>query len=119
MPGLNSQPLRQRRGAHRIQVNLPVRYNSEAVGLAGWVANLSRIGLFLRSELLDGTGKEGRVSFALPDERQPVALRGRALRVHDGATCPGMAIRFTQVPDSVQRKLAMFMQKRQRFPTHP
>ena len=30
-----------------------------------------------------------------------MALRGQVVRVHDGALCPGMAIRFTQVPDGV------------------
>jgi len=113
------QPVPERRGAHRVQVNLPARYNSEAVNLAGWVANLSRIGLFLRSDLLDQAGAEVSISFELPDEAQPLALRGRVVRVHEGATCPGMAIRFTQVPDGVERKLAMFMRKRHRFTTHP
>ncbi len=85
----------------------------------GWVANLSRNGMFLRSEFLDEAGAEVNVSFALPDEAQPVALRGKVVRVNDGALCPGMAIRFTQVPDGVKRKLAMFMRKRQDGSTHP
>ena len=102
-----------------MQVNLPARYSSEGVSLVGWVANLSRNGMFLRSEFLDEAGVDVSVSFALPGEEQPVALRGHVVRVHEGALCPGMAIRFTQVPDGVQRKLAMFMQKRQRLPSQP
>ncbi len=119
MPDLTSHPLLERRGARRLQVNLPARYNSEATSLVGWVANLSRNGLFLRSEFLDEAGVEVSVSFELPGESHPVALRGEVVRVHEGTVCPGMAIRFTQVPDGVQRKLAMFMQKRHRFSTHP
>jgi hypothetical protein len=56
------------------------------------------------------------VSFELPDEAQPVALRGQVVRVDDGVLCPGMAIRFTQVPDGVQQKLVMFLRKRRSFP---
>jgi hypothetical protein len=87
--------------------------------LLGWVANLSRNGLFLRSEFLDAAGTDVSISFELPGEAQPVALRGQVVRVHDGALCPGMAVRFTLVPDGVQRKLAMFMQKRHRFSGYP
>jgi hypothetical protein len=116
---LTPQPLRERRRTRRLQVNLPARYNSEAVSMGGWVANLSRNGLFLRSECLDEAGADVSVSFELPDEPQPVALRGLVVRVDDGALCPGMAIRFTRVPDGVQRKLVMFMQKRQGFSAQP
>ena len=119
MAHLTPQPLRERRAASRLQVNLPARYRSEAISVVGWVANLSRDGLFLRSEFLDEAGAAVNVSFELPGEEDPVALRGMVVRVHDGTLCPGMAIRFTEVPDGVQRKLAMFMQKRQRLSSNP
>ena len=98
---------------------MPARYASAAMSVVGWVTNLSRNGMFLRSEFLDDAGADVSVSFELPDEAQPVSLRGQVVRVHDGALCPGMAIRFTQVLDGVKRKLAMFMQKRQEPSTHP
>lgn len=75
--------------------------------------------MFLRSEMLDAAGAEASVSFQLPGEAHPLALRGQVVRIQDGALCPGMAIRFTLVPDGVQRKLAMFMQKQHHFATHP
>ena len=100
-------------------MNLPARYRSAAMSVVGWVANLSRDGMFLRSEFLDDDGVEVSISFELPGEEWPVALRGRVVRVHDGALCPGMGIRFTHVADGVQRKLAMFMQKRQRLSSNP
>lgn len=109
----------ERRTAHRVQVNLPAQYNSESIALSGWIANLSDEGLFLRSEYLDETGSDVSVSFDLPGEAHPVALRGEVVRVHDSPLCPGMAVRFTHVPEGVRRKLAAFMQKRFRFPTHP
>jgi hypothetical protein len=83
------QTLRERRAAHRLQVNLPARYASSALSVVGWVANLSRNGMFLRSGYLDEAGAEVSISFALPDEAQPVALRGRVVRVNDGGGLPG------------------------------
>lgn len=87
--------------------------------MVGWVANLSRNGMFLRSERLHESGSEAQVSFELPGEEEPLALRGRVVRINDGALCPGMGIRFIGVPDGVQRKLAMFMEKRRQFAGHP
>ena len=106
--------IRERRGAHRVQVNLPARYRSNAATLVGWVANVSRRGLFLRSQYVDEQGAEVEVSFALPGDRQPVALRGRVVRVHESALCPGMAIRFVQIPDLARRRLTDFMSRRKR-----
>ena len=106
--------IRERRGAHRIQVNLPARYRSEITALTGWVANVSRNGMFIRSQYLDECGADVRIGFALPGEKQPVAMAGRVVRVNDSPLCPGMAIRFTQVPDVARRRLAEFMSRRNR-----
>ena len=110
----SSPDLRERRGAHRVQVNLPARYASEVAHLTGCVSNLSRSGLFLRSQYLDEHGTEVDVSFDLPGEKIPVAVRGRVVRVNDGPLCPGMAIHFTRVPDLARRRLTEFMARRGR-----
>jgi uncharacterized protein (TIGR02266 family) len=106
--------IRERRGAHRIQVNLPARYRSDETTLVGWVANVSRRGMFLRSQYVDERGAEVEVSFALPGDRQPLALSGQVVRVHESSLCPGMAIRFVGVPEAARRKLAEFMARRSR-----
>lgn len=106
--------IRERRGAHRIQVNLAARHGSEGTTLVGWVANVSRNGMFLRSQYVDERGAEVQVSFALPGDRQPVAVTGTVVRVHESSLCPGMAIRFVEVPDLVRRRLKDFMTRRSR-----
>ena len=106
--------IRERRGAHRILVNLPARYRSEATSLVGWVANVSRNGMFLRSQYVDERGAEVEVSFALPGDRQPLAVTGKVVRVHESALCPGMAIRFVQMPEVARRRLVDFMGRRNR-----
>src|SRR4029079_11568584 len=111
--------MRERRGAHRIQVNLPARYRSEGTSLVGWVANVSRNGLFLRAQYVDARGAEVEVSFALPGDGQPLAVTGTVVRVHESSLCPGMAIRFVQIPELVRRRLADFMTRSGRTLAHP
>lgn len=106
--------IRERRGAHRIQVNLPARYRSDGTTLVGWVANVSRHGMFLRSQYVDARGAEVEVSFALPGDRHPVAVTGRVVRVHESSLSPGMAIRFVQLPEVARRRLSEFMRQRSR-----
>lgn len=106
--------IRERRGAHRIQVNLPARYRSHGTTLVGWVANVSGNGMFLRSQYVDQRGAEVEVSFALPGDRQPVAVTGTVVRVHESSLSPGMAIRFVAIPELAHRRLADFMGRRQR-----
>jgi hypothetical protein len=102
----------ERRAAERVPVNLPARYSSDEATLSGRVSNLSRTALFLHSEFLDDPGEEVDVSFALPGDVEPIALRGRVIRVHDGPLCPGMAIRFTAVPAPARLKLRRFFAAR-------
>ena len=106
--------IRERRGAHRIQVNLPARYRSRGTSLVGWVANVSRNGMFLRSQYVDERGAEVEVSFALPGDQQQIAVTGTVVRVHETSLCPGMAIRFVEIPDLVRRRLRDFMSRRNR-----
>lgn len=106
--------IRERRGAHRIQVNLPARYRSEGTTLVGWVANVSRNGMFLRSQYVDERGAEVEVSFALPGDGQHIAMTGTVVRVHESSLCPGMAIRFVEIPDPARRRLSEFMSRRNR-----
>ncbi len=106
--------IRERRGAHRMQVNLPARYRSAGTSLVGWVSNVSRNGIFLRSQYVDARGSEVEVSFALPGDRQAIAVVGKVVRVHESSLSPGMAIRFVQIPEVTRRKLADFMSRRNR-----
>lgn len=104
----------ERRRTHRIQVNLPAQYRSPGTSLVGWVSNVSRNGMFLRSRYVDDRGAEVVVRFALPGDRQPVEVSGTVVRVHESSLCPGMAIRFVEVPDLAKRRLLEFMRRRNR-----
>jgi uncharacterized protein (TIGR02266 family) len=104
----------ERRLENRVQVNLQARCASDAAALDGWVSNLSRTGVFLRSQYLDVQGADVHLSFDLPGDRSPVSVRGRIVRVSEQPLCPGMAIRFTAVSDGARHRLANFMARRAR-----
>ena len=104
----------ERRLENRLQVNLPARCSSDAAALDGWIANVSRTGVFLRSQYLDVMGAEVDLVFDLPGERLPIAVRGRVVRVSEQVMCPGMGIRFTAVSDGARHRLANFMARRAR-----
>jgi c-di-GMP-binding flagellar brake protein YcgR len=102
-----------RRGAQRIDVHLTARYSSDSVSLSGWVANLSRHGLFLRSDFLDETGARAQVDVAIPgDDGGPITLEGEVVRVVEDPGASGMGIRFRDVDPGVRQRLANFMIER-------
>ncbi len=102
----------ERRNAKRIDVHLTARYHSEAVTLSGRIANLSRHGLFLRSEFLDTLGAQANLAVRLPGEAIPIALAGEVVRVVEKPGCSGMGIRFRAIEPQALRKLANLMLER-------
>ena len=102
----------ERRDAERIDVHLTARYNSEAVTFSGHVANLSRHGLFLRSDFLDTTGATASLDVSIPGESVPISLLGEVVRVVEEPGQSGMGIRFRKVESGALRKLANFMIER-------
>lgn len=101
-----------RRGAHRIDVHLTARYSSDSVSLSGQVANLSRHGLFLRSEFLDTRGARARLDVTIPGDNEPVQLDGEVVRVVEAPGASGMGIRFRELGPEARRRLANFMIER-------
>jgi uncharacterized protein (TIGR02266 family) len=98
--------LAEKRRAERVRVNLRALYRSETVTLEGWVANLSRMGLFLRSDFLDDEGSSVAVDLRVPGEDEPLCLAGEVVRVDTSPMSAGMGIRFSRLADPVRRALA-------------
>jgi hypothetical protein len=98
----------EKRSAHRINVKLRASFRSSHAVIEGWVCDLSRLGLFLRSDYLDEPGATGTVDLELPDGA-PLRLPGEVVRVETSPDTAGMAIRFAALPDDTRRPLANFM----------
>jgi uncharacterized protein (TIGR02266 family) len=101
-----------RRGAQRIDVHLTARYSSDSVSLSGWIANLSRHGLFLRSEFLDTMGARAKLAVTIPGDTGPIQLDGEVVRVVEEPGTSGMGIRFRDLEPTTRQKLANFMIER-------
>lgn len=102
----------EKRRGHRIRVNLKARYQSDAAALEGWVANLSRYGMFIRSDFLDDRGAQVRVDLQIPGQEDPIELAGEVVRVDSSPLSSGMGIRFSSMAAPIRRALANFMIER-------
>ena len=61
---------------------------------------------------VDEPGTKVDLTFDLPGDWLPVAVHGYVVRVDERPLCPGMAIRFTKVPNSARHRLVMFLAQR-------
>ncbi len=74
--------------------------------LEGWAKNLSRNGLFLRSDYLDHEGVRAEIEVRVPGNEEPLRLAGRVVRVDTSPTTAGMGIRFADLAVPVRTALA-------------
>jgi hypothetical protein len=98
----------EKRSSHRIAVRLRACFRSRSTVIEGWVLDLSRLGLFLRSEFLDEPGASGSIDLELPDG-ESLRLPGEVVRVETASDRAGMAIRFGTLTDDARRPLANFL----------
>jgi len=99
----------EKRAAQRINVRLRALYRSNGVVIDGWVDDLSRLGLFLRSDYLDTPGAEVIIDLDLPGSVRPLRLLGEVVRVETRPDRSGMGIRFGTMAEDTRRPLANFM----------
>ena len=99
-----------RRIAARIPVALRAQYRSSAVVVDGVVGDLSRTGMFFRTDAADQLGSSGEIEMDLPDQDEPVRLRATVVRI-DGGEEPGMGFEFRAMPSDVRLPLANFMMR--------
>ena len=101
----------EKRASQRIRVKVRAYYRSGLVSFDGWVANLSRCGLFLHTDLLDCAGTTAKLELLLPGMRR-IDLGGEVIRVNLQPGVSGMGIRFYDLSRAKQRVLANFMIER-------
>lgn len=96
----------ERRAFPRRSVNIPVRFSSAMLEFdvtveigEGLVEDVSRGGLFVRSELLEVPGTPVRLLLKMPITRRPVQLEGRVAWVMEHPPKgPGMGIQLRSGP---------------------
>jgi hypothetical protein len=104
--------MNERRLAHRLEVHLPARYSSQSASMSGVVSSLSRSGLFLCSDFLEGPGEQASLRLELPGEAEPLLLSGVVVRATEDPRRAGMGLRFDSLPSATRRRLGQFLIER-------
>lgn len=91
----------ERRAADRVDVEVPIIYHSDNLTFDARAHNLSRTGMFIRSDLLDAVDTPCTLR-VLPDGHPAVSIGGRVKHVVTSANAekdqvPGMGIRFQKM----------------------
>ncbi len=100
-------PWRERRRHMRHFVEVPIRYESEALQVEGLSLNLSSSGVFIQTPILDEVGTNCQLTVQ-DGKRDALSLRGRVRRVVDSPSAPeplGLGIEFADLEDSARRWL--------------
>jgi len=97
-----------RRISERIAVALRAQYRSHGVVVDGVVADLSRTGMFLRTDAAEALGTRGLIEVDLPGSSEPLRLDADVVRIADGEG-RGLGLRFSEVGVQARRPLANLM----------
>jgi uncharacterized protein (TIGR02266 family) len=108
---MSLSPAPDRRASHRFPVELEAHYLSASMSMAGVISNLSRTGVFMRSEFLDDEGSRITLHIVLGKSPDRLAVDGEVVRVDARPTRSGMGIRFTDLSAASRQKLANFVIK--------
>ncbi len=100
----------ERRQSSRRRVRLSAQYDSDSMGLSGFVVSISRSGLFLSSEFLDDHGSVVEIGLQLPGDPQPIQLAGRVVRIETRSHSAGMGVHFTDLSWQTRLSLARFVE---------
>jgi type IV pilus assembly protein PilZ len=120
MPDRNKPRVEQRRSP-RVRHSLPVVYRTISGFLTDWTTNISRGGLFLRTEEPLPVGTRVKLLLSLPDMPAPFELMAQVVRVHEpgrgNGEERGMGLEFVDVGEEKQAQLEHFVEKlRQQTP---
>jgi hypothetical protein len=99
---------RERRRHRRHSVELPIRYESDALQVDAVSLNLSSSGVFIQTPILDEVGTRCQLTVLGAEPSADLSLHGEVRRVvdHPGAPEPlGLGIEFAQLEDGARRWL--------------
>jgi len=103
-------PLSNRRSAERIDVTWSVDCEAEATFLYASIANISELGIFVRTHDPLEVGTRLTLTFAPPGAPEPFVLEGQVawvnqIRMLSDNPNPGMGIRFVNLTEDYRQRL--------------
>ena len=114
--GLNEEggkDMQERRREERIPVEVEVRYFSQEGFAIEWITNISKGGLFIKSENPLPPGTPLKITFSVPGKDVPIELGGvvrwSVSPSSSPSVIPGMGIQITEIDDKSRKILDAFV----------
>lgn len=105
------QTAQERRSAQRILLDLEVDYECEDTYLFAYIADMSALGIFIRTNNPEKPGTNLNLRFTLPGDEAPLSIEGEVIWVnpyrpgHLDNINPGMGVRFIDLDENIQKRL--------------
>ncbi len=105
--------MQERRREERIPVEVEVRYSSQEGFAIEWITNISKGGLFIKSENPLPPGTPLKITFSVPGKDVPIELGGvvrwSVSPSSSPSVIPGMGIQITEIDDKSRKILDAFV----------
>ena len=104
-------PSEERRCALRIPVEMWVEESTDRELYFQRGANISVGGIFLERTIPHPRGTVVSLQFTLPDDAEPVRVKGEIVNVGEASTDLGMGVKFVDLSDSDRRRIQDYIQR--------
>ncbi len=105
----------ERRGEKRIPVELEVKYSTHQGFAIDWITNISKGGMFIKTENPLPVGTQLEIKFSVPEQDEIISAEGEVRWVappsHGEFVVPGMGIKITKIDEKSKKFLEEFMEK--------
>lgn len=105
--------MQERRREKRIPVEVEVRYSSQEGFAIEWITNISKGGLFIKSEKPLPPGTPLKITFSIPGKDVPVEVGGvvrwSVPPSSSPSVIPGMGIQITEIDEKSKKILDAFV----------
>ena len=101
----------ERRKHKRVNVNIEVQYSSEHSFASDWITNISKGGMFIRTDHPLPPGTKLKISFSLPNRKLPIQVEGvvRWIAPREKGILPGMGVEITKISEEDKMFLEKFI----------
>jgi uncharacterized protein (TIGR02266 family) len=95
----------------RIQTNIKTIFEFSGVLVPGDILNLSKSGIFVRTDIQPPVDEALSLRFYLPGDPDPLEVEGRAIWIQNTANAvPGMGVQFDNIPQFDKERIHAFVE---------
>ena len=95
----------------RIQTNIKTIIEFSGVVISGDILNLSRSGIFVRTDIQPPVDEALSLRFYLPGDPEPLEVEGRTIWIQNSTNAlPGMGVQFDTIPQLDKKLLQAYVE---------